>query len=52
VTSALAAPAPTHIAEYESFVDDPARLRSLFEFLDEPFHEESVRLVLGRRHSY
>jgi hypothetical protein len=52
VTSALAAPAPAHVVEYESFVDDPARLRTLFEFLGEPFHEESVRLVMGRRHSY
>jgi hypothetical protein len=52
VTSAFAAPAPTHIVDYESFVDDPVKLRGLFEFLGERFHEESVRLVMSRRHSY
>ncbi len=37
---------------YDDYVADPATLRSLFEWLGEPFDEERVRGVLAVRHSY
>jgi hypothetical protein len=36
---------------YDDYVADPAVLRGLFEWLDEPFDEERIRAVLAVRHS-
>jgi hypothetical protein len=37
---------------YDEFTEDPTVLRGLFEWLGEPWDEESVRDVLGTRHSF
>ena len=37
---------------YDDYVDDPARLRPLFEWLGEEWDEQRVRSVLEVRHSY
>ncbi len=38
--------------DYDRIVDDPASLRSLFDFLGAPFDEAAVRAVLAIPHSY
>jgi len=36
---------------YDDYVADPRVLRGLFEWLGEPFDEESIRAVMAKRHS-
>lgn len=37
---------------YDDYVEDPSRLRGLFDWLGEPFDEQRVRAVMDVRHSY
>jgi len=36
---------------YDDYVPDPTVLRGMFQWLDEPFDEETVRSVMSRKHS-
>lgn len=43
-------PAVFHL-RYDEYVDDPARLRALFEWLGLPFDEDRIRQVMARRYA-
>ncbi len=40
------------LVRYDDYVADPASLRSLFDWLGEPFDEAAIRKVLSRPHGY